>query len=136
MRVILFYIFRFVIGCVFIMAAIPKIVDPLLFSKSIEAYQILPTYLVNITAMIVPWLELFVGIFLIIGFLLKGSALLSVAMFSAFSILIGIALFRGLSINCGCFGNMESPLTISRLIEDLIFLVMSIYVAYIALKKT
>ncbi len=136
MKNILFYISRYIIGFVFIIAAIPKIADPSVFARSIEAYQFLPTYLINLTALILPWLELLVGLFLIIGFSLKGSAVLSVVLLTSFSILISIALLRGLTIDCGCFGNIESPLTISRLIEDLILLILSVYVVYIAIKKT
>ncbi len=134
MKKFVFYISRFIIGLVFIIAAIPKIADPLTFAKSIEAYQIIPLFLVNITALILPWIELLIGIFMLIGFLLRGSSLLSIFLFIAFSIMIAVTLIRGLSIDCGCFGNLDSPLTIYRLIEDLILLGFAVYV-YLSIKK-
>ncbi|RCK73968.1 MAG: putative methylamine utilization protein MauE [Ignavibacteriae bacterium] len=135
MKKFLFYIFRYFIGIVFIIAAIPKIEDPAAFAKSIEGYQFLPTFLINITALLIPWIELLVGISIIIGFFLRGTSLLAIILFSSFSILIGISLLRGLSIDCGCFGNLGSPLTYSRLIEDLILLLFSTYVYHIARKS-
>lgn len=135
MKKYLLYIFRYVIGVVLIVAAIPKIAEPELFIKAIEAYKILPNYLINLTGLMIPWIELLTGLFLIIGFMLRGSSILAVTLFFAFSIFIGVGLLRGLSIDCGCFGAVNSPLTVNRLIEDLIFLSISAYISYFYLHE-
>jgi uncharacterized membrane protein YphA (DoxX/SURF4 family) len=128
------YIARVVVGFVLIMASIPKVAEPIAFAKSIQAYQIVPTFLVNISAISIPWLELVIGIFLIFGLLLRGSSLLSAALFAAFSILIAVSLFRGLSIDCGCFGLDGAPLSWSRFLEDIVLLFLSLQIFFNSIK--
>ncbi len=122
------YTFRYIVGFVLIIAAIPKIAAPSFFAKSIEAYQLIPTIFINLTALFIPWAELLIGIFLLVGVMLRGSALLSAGLFAAFSILIAISLLRGLSIDCGCFGPNNSPLSWMRFWEDLGLLLLSILI--------
>jgi uncharacterized membrane protein YphA (DoxX/SURF4 family) len=129
------YIARVVVGFVLIMASIPKVAEPIAFAKTIQAYQIVPTFLVNISAISIPWLELVIGIFLIFGLLLRGSSLLSAALFAAFSILIAVSLFRGLSIDCGCFGPNSSPLSWMRFCEDIGLMLFSILIYQISKNK-
>lgn len=124
----LIFAFRFLVGFIFIIAAIPKIADPSSFAKSIQAYQLIPTILINITALVIPWVELLIGIFLIVGVLLRGSAILSAGLFAAFSIIIAVSLIRGLTIDCGCFGPNSSPLSWMRFWEDIGLLLVSILI--------
>lgn len=120
--------FRFLVGFVLIIAAIPKIADPSSFAKSIEAYQLIPVAFINLTALFIPWVELLIGIFLIVGVMLRGSAILSASLFAAFSIIIAVSLIRGLSIDCGCFGANSSPLSWIRFWEDIGLLLLSILI--------
>ena len=59
---------RLYLGSIFIYAAWGKILDPYNFAVSIATYQMLPTYLVNIIAVTLPWLELVTGVLLVVGF--------------------------------------------------------------------
>ncbi|MBU2636496.1 MAG: DoxX family membrane protein [Bacteroidetes bacterium] len=127
---LLTYIARVVVGFVLIIASVPKIAEPSTFAKSIQAYQIVPGFLVNLFALSIPWLELVIGIFLIFGLLLRGSSLLSAVLFSAFSVLIAVSLFRGLSIDCGCFGLDGAPLSWSRFFENIGLLLLSLQIFY------
>lgn len=127
---LLTYIARVVVGFVLIIASVPKIAEPSAFAKSIQAYQIVPGFLVNLFALSIPWLELVIGIFLIFGLLLRGSSLLSAVLFSAFSVLIAVSLFRGLSIDCGCFGLDGAPLSWSRFFENIGLLLLSLQIFY------
>lgn len=124
------FAFRFLVGFIFLIAAIPKIADPSSFVKSIEAYQLIPTIFINLTALFIPWVELLIGLFLLVGVMLRGSAILSAGLFAAFSIIIAISLLRGLSIDCGCFGPNSSPLTWMRFWEDIGLLLLSILIFY------
>ena len=45
---------RLVLGVVFIYAAIPKILDPGLFAKSIWYYHLMPGALINLMALVMP----------------------------------------------------------------------------------
>jgi putative oxidoreductase len=127
---ILTFISRVIVGFVFIVAAIPKIADPNSFVRSIEAYQAIPLVLIIPTALVVPWLEFVIGVFLIIGLWQRGSSFLSALLFFMFTILIGVSLWRGLAIDCGCFGAGGSVISWKRLLEDAILFLLSIQILY------
>jgi putative oxidoreductase len=117
---------RLVIGGVFIYASVYKIAGPSEFAKSIYNYRMLPEATINLMAIIMPWLELLCGILIIIGPLMRGSALLIGLMLAVFIIAIGTALARGLDISCGCFKVGEAGgrlVGLKTLIEDILMLV-------------
>jgi len=96
-------LFRLVLGGVFIYASIYKILDPAQFAKSIWYYHILPGELINISALILPWLELLCGLALIVGAYYRGAILWVNVMLLIFMAGIASAVYRGISIDCGCF---------------------------------
>jgi len=97
------FIVRLVLGAVFIFASIDKIRHPEAFAEVVYNYQILPDLLINISAIMLPWLELVLGGCLLAGVWLPGAVILAnILLFTFFgSLLFNIA--RGLDINCGCF---------------------------------
>lgn len=94
----------FVLGSVFIAAAVVKILHPADFAKNVYNYQAIPDLYVNPVAVFVPWLELVVGVGLI--FLPRyrlASAWMSLWLLLFFTILIIVTVLRGIDITCGCF---------------------------------
>ncbi len=120
---------RFVVGGIFLYASFDKIVNPGSFARSIENYHMLPFGLENMVAIILPWIEFFVGLALIFGFLIDGAALISMGMMMFFIIAITSAILRGYNIDCGCGLREGEIVGISRLIEDggYLFLSWAIY---------
>jgi putative oxidoreductase len=114
---------RVVLGMVFVVAAIPKIGRPDSFAVSIEAYEMLPLAAVNAVAIVVPWIELICGLFLVAGVRARaGSALLG-GLLVVFIVAISTAVLRGLDINCGCFGTaVGTPVGWGRVLEDVALL--------------
>lgn len=53
---------RIFLGLVFVVASVDKIIHPKAFAEIIYNYQILPGSLINLTAIILPWLELLLGL--------------------------------------------------------------------------
>ncbi len=94
---------RLVIGGMFIYASFYKIVDPGEFAKSIWFYHLVPGKLINLLALILPWLELLAGIGLILGALYRGAVVWVNVMMIVFIIALASTIFRGISIDCGCF---------------------------------
>lgn len=120
---------RFVVGVVFIVASIDKISAPDAFAASVHAYRLLPYVSVNIVALIVPWLELLCGVFLVTGVKLRASALLVTILLALFTIAMISALVRGLNIDCGCFGKeYASPVTWMKVFEDIGLAALGVYV--------
>jgi uncharacterized membrane protein YphA (DoxX/SURF4 family) len=95
---------RIVLGAVFIYAAVWKIYDPCDFARAINGYKILPGALINLAAVVLPWMELGCGILVIQGRFSKGAALVMAGMLLMFIAAIGFNLIRGVEFECGCFG--------------------------------
>ncbi len=114
---------RFLLGMVFVTAAVPKIAEPGSFAVSIEAYEMLPLFAVNIAAIVIPWIELVCGVYLVAGVRPRASAALAGILLAFFSVAISVAVLRGLNINCGCFGPTGgSPVGWGKVAEDIALL--------------
>jgi len=94
---------RLILGAVFIYASMDKIAHPEAFAKAVYNYQILPDALINLTAIVLPWLELVIGIFLLTGLFREGTASIVTLLLTVFFGAMLFNLARGLDIHCGCF---------------------------------
>ena len=129
-------IIRILIGGLFIFTAISKIIDPSIFAKEIDNYNILPMFLVNPFAIVLPWIELFCGLFLLTGIRIKANALISISLYSVFTLAILIAMIQGLSINCGCHTKLlADKVGMTKVLQNIGFLVLSVYLLYFPLNK-
>ncbi len=102
------FVVRLTLGVIFIVSSIPKLRQPYDFLAGVYSYEIVGPKLGLAIAVILPWLELFVGICLIGGIFISGSLLASIIMCAMFSFVIASALWRGLEISCGCFSPNDS----------------------------
>ena len=59
---------QFFLGGIFIYAAIGKILHPSLFKVIVFNYRILPGYLVEVVTILIPWVEITLGLLLVLGF--------------------------------------------------------------------
>jgi len=122
---------RLALGGVFVYAAVGKILDPAAFARAIANYQILPVALVNLLAITLPWIELWAGAFLVIGFWVRPSALLTGAMMGVFIIAISQAIARDLDIRCGCFGTSGGrQVSAIAVLEDSTLLALSLWLLW------
>ena len=111
---------RIVLGLVFIFAAIFKASEPELFARSIANYKLLPIFLVNIFAIILPWIELCAGLLLIFGVSVKENSAILSGLLSVFILAIIISLTRGLDIECGCFGTVDgAKVGVQKILENI-----------------
>ncbi len=119
---------RIFLGVLFLFSGIIKIVDPEGFALVVARYDILPGALVPYAAVLVPALEAAVGFLLVIGYRVRASALIGIALMAAFSVFIGINIARGRRFDCGCFGLERLGLGIGEtvgpwvLARDLLFM--------------
>lgn len=124
----LYYGARWILGGVFIYASYDKILHPAAFSKIIYNYQILPDGLINLTALVLPMLELIMGIFFWVGFWMPGTVMLSNILLVSYIGALILNLARGLDINCGCFSmSSGSSINIESILWDAAFLALSVY---------
>lgn len=132
-------VLRLALGGVFVYASLDKIVHPQAFAEIIYNYQILPGSLINISVIILPWLELILGLLLMSGKFMAGATSLCSLLLAAFWAALLFNLARGLDIRCGCF-NTQSTEHASMtwyVLRDTTFLIMGLYLFFrtINLKK-
>lgn len=120
---------RLLLGAVFIYASYDKMLHPQAFAHAVYNYQLLPDAAVNLTALVLPWLELMVGFCLVVGMWLPGASLLAALMMCAFTGALVFNEIRGLDVACGCFttGDGQGPANLWTVIRDLFFLVVALY---------
>jgi len=99
---------RLLIGGMYIGASFYKIIEPASFAKSIWQYHMVPGALINLMALILPWLELLIGLALIFGFAYRGAILWANMLLWVFIVALISTIIRGLDIDCGCFKAGES----------------------------
>ncbi len=96
---------RIGLGLTFLYAGLTKIAEPAGFALAIYNYHILPASLVNLTAIILPWVEVIAGTCLVLGLWIPGGALIVASLLLVFTMALGFNLSRGLDIACGCFSS-------------------------------
>lgn len=94
---------RLVIGIMLIYASFYKIIEPASFAKAIWYYHLVPGNLINLMALILPWLELICGLGLILGIFYQGAKVWTALMMVMFMIALASTIVRGIDIDCGCF---------------------------------
>ena len=126
----LLFVLRLILGILFIYSAFTKLTDLEYFSKSLYNYRLLPEGSLNFFALIIPWLELIIGILLIAGIYVRENALLGTVLMTVFIAAIAIAIGRGLDIECGCFGTKDgSRVGAMKIIEDVFILLGFIWLS-------
>lgn len=125
---------RLILGTVFIYASMDKIAHPEAFAEVVHNYQILPDALVNLTAIVLPWLELVTGAFLVIGLFREGTVSIVTLLLTLFFGAVIFNLARGLDIHCGCF-HTSTQLTDGTsmswyVFRDSLFLLTALYLFF------
>ncbi|KGA15722.1 DoxX family protein [freshwater metagenome] len=96
---------RLGLGGVLLYAGYLKVFTPEKSMMAVRAYELLPIWMANIFGLVLPWLEVGAGVLLIIGVGIRYAAIFGSVLMIAFIIAIAQAWARGLSIDCGCFGD-------------------------------
>jgi putative oxidoreductase len=127
-------VLRLWLAWVFLEAAWPKLMQPGTFALSIATYQILPLSLINLMALVLPWLELLAALGLLLGVLTRASALCLIGMTVMFIVAIVIAIKKQIVMtSCGCFAagaeSTMKTLTYAYVWRDLGYLGAAVWVA-------
>jgi len=133
---------RIALGVIFIVAAWSKLKPVLpgqgwsvssvqtslaMFAMGVDSYQMVSSSAASTIAHFLPFFELALGVWLIIGIGLRISSLISTLAICAFIYAMFSAWRRGLTINCGCFGQGGPPIGPKDMMRDgLLFLPLAI----------
>jgi uncharacterized membrane protein YphA (DoxX/SURF4 family) len=99
---------RWILGLTFVYSSIPKILSPDDFARIVYGYDLFPHVLINLIAIIIPFLQLVAGLALIAGFYPRSAAIIINVMLLAFTAALMINIIRGHEFDCGCFSAGQS----------------------------
>jgi uncharacterized membrane protein YphA (DoxX/SURF4 family) len=124
---------RIVLGGVFLVSGLAKISDQVRFLLTLRAFRFFPDPLVPFAAIVLPWLEFFLGLFVLAGLFLGTSALMIAALNLIFSAALLSVVVRGIEIDCGCFGlvadllGLPDQADLKAVVRNVVFAAMGIY---------
>jgi uncharacterized membrane protein YphA (DoxX/SURF4 family) len=123
---------RIILGGVFLVAGFLKYQHLDKSQMAVRAYEILPISIANFLGITLPFLEIAIGILLILGAATRIAAAVGGLLMVAFLFGISQAWARGLSIDCGCFGGggQVAPGTanyLPEILRDSALALMAIY---------
>ncbi|GAA4402279.1 DoxX family membrane protein [Fodinibacter luteus] len=95
---------RLFLGVVLIWAGAAKVGKPLTSERAVQAYEIFPMDLAGWIGLTLPFVEIVLGVLLVLGLFTRPVAIVSTLLMLAFIVGIAQAWARGLTIDCGCFG--------------------------------
>ena len=132
------WVCRIAVAAIFLLAAVPKLLDPLDFAKAIANYRIsVPGFgqdYVFAVAAFLPAFEAVIAVALLFNRWKRTASLIASCLLVVFIVLISQAVLRGLNIDCGCFGTgalskaLASKVGTGRILEDVAYLALSVFI--------
>ena len=128
---------RVAVGATLIVASVYKIRDPGAFAKSIYYYHLVPGDLINLMALILPWIELLCGLALILGLFYHGAVVLVNVLMVTFIFALTAAMARGIDIECGCFkaAKASTDAAWDALVLDLVLILFTMQLLFSRSKR-
>jgi uncharacterized membrane protein YphA (DoxX/SURF4 family) len=121
---------RVYMAWIFLQAGLGKIPDPALFAENVADYRIIPHFAVNLVALVLPWMELICAFFLFFGLRTKATATILSGLLVMFTFFVIVNIFRGVSMNCGCFDNVGEPIGWTKVTQNTIWLLMTVQIYF------
>ena len=121
-----------VLAAVLLISGVIKALDARETIVAVRAYQLVPESLVGAVAAVLPYLEIALGLLLLIGLATRLAAVLAAVVMVIFVAAVTSAAARGLSIDCGCFGGggevaAGQTAYTAEILRDLGLLAMAVY---------
>lgn len=95
---------RLILGVTYLVAGFDKGTHLAQTQQATRAFQLLPYGLANAWGIFMPFLEIILGLLLIVGLLTRWIAVVGGLLMIVFIVGIASVWARGISIDCGCFG--------------------------------
>ncbi len=125
----LHWLCRLVLAGVFIYSGYIKVQNTLQFAVAITGYQLVPENLVYPMAQYLPWIEVALGVGILIGWKIRFFSSAAAALLVFFMFILTITYLRGIEANCGCF-SMDDPITPVTIVRDSIILIPALYLVF------
>jgi uncharacterized membrane protein YphA (DoxX/SURF4 family) len=127
----LIFVLRVALGVLLIVAGVLKAHDGAAVTDStIAAYRILPPVLVAPLGVLLPYFEIGLGAYLVVGLFVRGAGLVAAAQFVIFAGAVASLVVRQIPANCGCFGaGQNTPPSWGHVSVDLALAGVAVFVA-------
>jgi uncharacterized membrane protein YphA (DoxX/SURF4 family) len=121
---------RLVLAGVLLAAGVLKALDPLGSVAAVNAYELFPPAIAKIIGYGQPFLEIGLGLLLLVGFVTRLAAIATAILMVIFIAGVISVWARGLSIDCGCFGgggeiDPEDTQYLQEILRDLGYLALA-----------
>jgi uncharacterized membrane protein YphA (DoxX/SURF4 family) len=128
---VLVLVLRVALGLVFAIAGGLKIGHFDVFASQIAGFELLPRALIAPLALLLPFVEVLLGAYLIIGLFTRAAAVFAAAQLAVFAAAIASAVVRGISASCGCFGPADQTRTSwPEVVRDLALVLVALIIAW------
>ncbi len=126
-----------VVGSVLIYSALEHLLNPYQFVNSISNYSIVPDSWGYWIAFFLPSLQVMTGVLVFTRSCRLEALIISTVLFAVFSTAQTTAFFRGLDIECGCFGSRSASVGVTSVsfVVSLLF-ISALLLRYSVLDKT
>ena len=126
-----YHLCRILLGAFFIYAGGLKIVDAPAFAGQVAAYQLLPYQWNYVAAATLPWIEMACGLLLLTNRKVRPASLVIGLLTLFFMIILTSVLYRGLNIDCGCFGPHVRSTPQQALMRNVLILALAHFVFHL-----
>jgi len=104
MKTIVVFLARVALGLLLIVTGALKIGHAAELAAAIAGFRLLPPEVTAPLALILPFFEILLGIYLVLGLFTRVAAYVASASFVIYAFAIASAVVRHIPANCGCFG--------------------------------
>jgi uncharacterized membrane protein YphA (DoxX/SURF4 family) len=124
-------VLRIALGLTFVVAGGLKIGHADVFASQIAGFELLPQPLIAPLALLLPFVEVMVGAYLIVGLFTRAAAVAAALLLAVFDGAIALAVVRGLHASCGCFGPADQTTTSwGEVARDAAIVVVALVIAW------
>jgi uncharacterized membrane protein YphA (DoxX/SURF4 family) len=99
---------RIVVGALLVAAGALKIGHAAELASAIAGFRLLPAAVIPLLALVLPFFEVLLGLYLLAGLFTRIAAWVAAAQFALYAAAIASAVLRGIPANCGCFGPSDA----------------------------
>lgn len=99
---------RLALGALLVVAGALKLGHAPDLAAALAGYRLLEGPIVSWLALLLPPLEIFVGLYLVAGLFTRIAGIAATIMFLIYALAIASAVIRGIPANCGCFGPSDA----------------------------
>lgn len=124
---------RFLLGALFFVAGLLKVGAVVSLAAIIAGFRLLPAGLVGPLALFLPFFEIGLGGYLLLGLFTRYVAIIAMAQLLVFAAAIASVVVRGIVTSCGCFGPADTaPATWLDVVRDLALAGFAGFIAWAA----